>query len=1012
MKSLNSNLEEELNEALKKLTSYTYFDKQGLNLRATLARFLNKNKEQRNQYLVGLAERIRQGSISIENNIQLLIMPKKVEMIVPKQSNFISNAELLNGSKVTRAAIFIDASIDIHLIAVLWTMRYGYHLDKSLSKNCFGNRLDLNLEGKIPEGRRLFKKYERQFQNWWSKAIEAAKELLNKGDDVTIVNLDFKDYYHRVELQFSSVEKFIESKTNNSKITEDPLHNIFIKIHQTYRQKFEKLNHQGVDSKKNGVYNLPIGLLSSPVLANFYLKDFDSDVEKNLKPIHYGRYVDDILIVLKNTLLNLDADLEEGESLVDVYFEKHLTSVFQITTDIEEPFRLKSRNNEYENIVFQKEKLFIYQFDANLSEGLLSKFEKEQRCRSSAFQFLSEDDDNNEYQDLDNITFENNFEDSEEGSARFKIQEERKFELSVYLAKILRGTVQVGKDYKKEEVEKILRYFQGHVLIKGHHYWEKLLTLFFIREEYDRFYELYSKITNEIYQLTNEIDKKSGKFRINDLKEGLINHLNFSYLMAIGLHPEFRVGNELSKEHQEIHRNQINPENTRLFWSSGLTRKSYVNFPLAQFIRSSIFDLIDFPLYRFPEMWCFSSGIDIEMVYPYRVKFYELALFEFFKYLNESQGTYKFDDSKYKSIDFIPLEILDKAWENFVAINDIKNSNEVKKEYFRHEYEGVSLDNELKEAEIKNLGKLKLSYYKVINGGNSKGKFRIGLVNKYVDFRDNEKSLEGHPVESPERLLEFNHVLDDITRIPHCDLFIMPEIALPWKLLTSFTTYSVNNKTAINTGLEHLRIGDLGFNFTYTCLPINVHGDNDAIPILRLKNHYSHAEEDVIYKKRLSVPRQESYQYNRFYWRGLFFSEYNCFELANVEHRNLFYGKIDLMLSPIWNKDMHYYNSLIESTSRDLHLPILMCNTSQYGDSRFTMPLGHITRDKIRIKGGNVKDHRSTVLVVDFNAKQLRYFQIHNYSNAEDFNEKYGTDYKPLPPNYPFSEAMKRHKSK
>ncbi|MEL7149037.1 MAG: hypothetical protein AAFO69_21870 [Bacteroidota bacterium] len=130
-----------------------------------------------------------------------------------------------------------------------------------------------------------------------------------------------------------------------------------------------------------------------------------------------------------------------------------------------------------------------------------------------------------------------------------------------------------------------------------------------------------------------------------------------------------------------------------------------------------------------------------------------------------------------------------------------------------------------------------------------------------------------------------------------------------------------------------------------------------------------------------------------------------------MEHRNLFYGEIDLMLSPIWNRDMHYYNSLIESTSRDLHLPILMCNTSQYGDSRFTMPLGHITRDKVRVKGGNVRDHRSSVLVVDFDVKQLRYFQIHDYSNASDFNKKHNTDYKTLPPNYPFEKAKTRYNS-
>ena len=1004
MNSTNNNLLHELNEALKKLTSFIYFDKQGLNFRATLAQFLNKSEEERIQHLSVLTKRIKSSDASIANDLELLIMPKKVEMMMEKQSNFISNLEQLKGSKVTRAAFFIEASIDIHLISVLWTMRYGRYLDKSLNKNCYGNRLDLNNDGELPSGRRLYKKYENQFQNWWSEAINAAKHLLVKGDDVTIVNLDFKDYYHRVELRFEDVEQFIQSKTGDNQILKDPLHLIFKEIHREYRQRFDKIKHAGINLNKDDVCNLPIGLLSSPVLANYYLKDFDHYLQENLNPIHYGRYVDDILIVIKDTLLKTDDEFLNKSNLVDVYFEKHLTSVFQITNDDEEPYRLKSQNNEYQNIIFQKDKLFIYQFDANLSSGLLSKFEKEQRNRSSAFQFLSEDDDNSEYQNIDQITFESNFENKCDGSARFKIQEEKKFEMSVYLAKILRGTVQVGKGYKDKEADKILQYFQGHVLIKGHYYWEKLLTLFFIREEYDRFYELFNKISTEINQLTLDIKRKDAKVGLRDLKKSLVQHLNHAYLMAVGLHPEFRVGNKLNTQCQKTHNIQSDFSNKRLFLSSGLIRKGYVKLPLAQFIKGGpLSDFISFPLYKLPEWYFISFGIETNMVFPYRVKFYELAIFEFLKELSSTYGGYEFKDSKYEKVNFDPIDILNRAWENFVLINEVKNSVEVKKQYFIHRVDD--------RKEIKEEGKSNCSYYELKNGGRLQNKFRMGLVNKYVDLKEDEKSLEGHPVESTKRLNEFNRILDDITKIPHCDLFIMPEIALPWKFLPNYTSYSVYKQTAINTGLEHIKVGDLGFNFTFTCLPINVEGDKDALPILRLKNHYSHKEEEWIYKKRMSVPRQDPYKYNRFFWRGIFFSEYNCFELANVEHRNLFYGKIDLMLSPIWNKDMHYYNSLIESTSRDLHLPILMCNTSQYGDSRFTMPLGHITRDKVRVKGGNVKDHRSSVLVVDFDVKQLRYFQIHDYSNTTDFNKKYNTDYKPLPPNYPFKEAKIRYNS-
>lgn len=44
------------------------------------------------------------------------------------------------------------------------------------------------------------------------------------------------------------------------------------------------------------------------------------------------------------------------------------------------------------------------------------------------------------------------------------------------------------------------------------------------------------------------------------------------------------------------------------------------------------------------------------------------------------------------------------------------------------------------------------------------------------------------------------------------------------------------------------------------------------------------------------VPRPQPFRYNLLKWRGLYFTEYNCFELANVRHRNLFYDKLSAIL--------------------------------------------------------------------------------------------------------------------
>jgi hypothetical protein len=1007
---VNEKLRDEIKEAFKKLSSNIYFDKTNLGLRHMLATFLNMSDDERGKSFKKLEREIRSGKFGVRGKIGVTVMPKKVDQVkIPcMDANFFTNKTQLRESEVKRLSVFVEAPVEVHLISVIWTMRYGHLLDKVLHKNCLGNRLELDRNEKVPTGRRLFKQYTPQFQKWWSSALKSAQDLLKDGKDATIVNIDFKDYYHRVELDFSEIENFLVDKNKDESILKDPLHLIFKEIHEAYRVALKKHGHEGLREKEYGV-PLPIGLLSSPVLANFYLRDFDNNLSEKLNPVFYGRYVDDILIVLQNTVIDFEKGFEcknEGDikakdpQLVKHYFKTYLDSVFKYNISAEsEEYRLVFLNEKYENLLFQKEKLFIYQFDAELSPDLLKKFENEQKNRVSAFQFLSEDDDSL-YVDLDEIVFEDNFHRDELSGGRFKNINDNKYELSVYLAKMVRGSVITGKDFRPDQANKLAKYFKGHQLIRNFYFWEKLLQFWFIREDYKKFFDLYAEIDKSIDLLRSNDLKKS---ELLLAKKSLKDYLGSAFLLAYGLYPRLEKGKARLSDHQKTIVSDFQ-ERGQFYRKAGLLRKSCIHFPLSQFVKASDENLASFALYKMPFQNNDRLELDLDRVFPYRIKFYEVALFEHFSELN-GYGKEVFKENKYKTHDFLNTQdILRASWQKFTTMNKLASHDpEVQKGYF----EAISGHASRKDS---NIHDLEIS---IRNGGESKsGKCRIGVVNRYVSIKEDEKSLEGHPVTSAARLEEFNRIWDDVKRVPNCDLFIMPELALPWYMAHYYATVSVYKQTGFITGLEHFKSGDLGFNLSFTCLPITVEDDLDAIPIFRLKNHYSHAEEDWIYKKRMVVPRPEKFRYNLFKWRGLYFTEYNCFELANVRHRNLFYGRIDMLFSPIWNKDMHYYNSLVESTTRDMHLPVIMCNTSQYGDSRVTMPYGHVMRDKLRVKGGNVRDYRTGILVADIDVKQLRYFQIHDYSAAQDFNKDHETDYKPLPPDYPFGEAKKRHELK
>lgn len=62
----------------------------------------------------------------------------------------------------------------------------------------------------------------------------------------------------------------------------------------------KKMGKMGCKAKDTKVGGLPIGLSISRVVANALLVGLDSDIEQGLAPVYYGRYVDDLFLVLRD----------------------------------------------------------------------------------------------------------------------------------------------------------------------------------------------------------------------------------------------------------------------------------------------------------------------------------------------------------------------------------------------------------------------------------------------------------------------------------------------------------------------------------------------------------------------------------------------------------------------------------------------------------------------------------------------------------------------------------------
>jgi hypothetical protein len=260
--------------------------------------------------------------------------------------------------------------------------------------------------------------------------------------------------------------------------------------------------------------------------------------------------------------------------------------------------------------------------------------------------------------------------------------------------------------------------------------------------------------------------------------------------------------------------------------------------------------------------------------------------------------------------------------------------------------------------------------------------------------------VEGNPIINAERYKTFSKILN-ISNNEKANLLGMPECSVPYDLVPSFAKFGAKNNLASVLGLEHWRVENVSFNFIVTIIPIKIDNMQDALVIYRLKNHYSHEEARHILNSGsdLKVPVPEVYRYDLINWNNLYFTNFYCYELANILHRSLFVSLIDLMVASEWNPDTNYFSGIVETTSREIHCYFMQVNTSEFGDSRITLPAKTDSKNQVQIKGGE----NDTILIGEIDINKLRRFQYKKYNKQKD-----DKSFKPTPPDFNRKNVKKR----
>ena len=780
------------------------------------------------------------------------------------------------------------------------------------------------------------------------------------------------------------------------------------------------------------------------------MKEFDIEVKDKLNPAYYGRYVDDLLFVFSNVKVdhkavfpindflsryfvgrdilafhNLDELTQDGDfeevnddkgnvSFVNPSLEG-LTEL-ELANLVLQAKQLKFSLMSKPDLLIQSNKVILQYFDFKESSAIVNKFKKNLDKNRSEYRFLPDEDEVDS--EFDEEAFSLHYNDSVNKLRSIKEFSEDKYGASKYLAnKIFASSFSDEKPDKKTN-KQILTFFKGEVGLAFHTLWEKVATYFILNDQPRELYRFYKQTTRSIETIdgTYYEEEKRGP-RIGDLvKKDLHTYLSTSIATPLALNPEFLsikwqrdFEEEFNFEYEHIHDTAMSIRSANMF------RHFLLPIPALNFTRYASGTTHNLVKIDLDELTGNDYELDdrLKLLAPRHVSFHEVNILEIYQTISKIE-----DLESAKQINGILNAAFVKYWEinnHWKYLNDsVDYQEKIKKRiqsYFIATDETVQVESSTKGDHPKIINK---AYHIHVKDAFDKSEInkKIALANIKVDSADIRRSILGNPNTSRERRQKLFKLINQVEK-EQCDLFVLPETSVPYRWINLLAYQSHRRNLAIIAGLEHwVNKKDFAFNFVATILPIQKKNYRTCLIKIRLKNYYSHEEKHVLKGYRLVIPSETSdkelKKYDLFHWRKVYFSVYNCFELANIEDRGLFKGKVDFIVASEFNQDTNYFSDIGGSWVRDIHSFFIQVNSSEFGDSRIIQPSKSVTKDILQIKGGT----NSTILVESIKIKELRDFQLKEYHLQKDDIQKNLTDFKPTPPDFDPEDVKKRIKNK
>ncbi|CAM8832499.1 Reverse transcriptase domain-containing protein [Burkholderia pseudomallei] len=867
--------------------------------------------------------------------------------------------------------VMAQCSMDFHVLSTLWMLEVGHLFDAQLTGCAYGNRLRRTHDGRGINKLSLgsFQPYLKPFRDWRDKGIATMRSALDVGKKIVALTADISSFYHELNPGFMLNPVFVTGLLG-LEMTADQ-----VKLHRMFIQAL--LAWAAATPLKKG---LPVGLPASAVVANVALAELDRIVEQECAPLYYGRYVDDILLVMENT-----AGFRSTTELWEWLFARSRGKLCWAAQTEHKQIGFKPDYLSDSQIHFSNAKNKVFVLAGEPGKTLVDAIAHQIHERASEWRAMPRLPRSASHVSTDLLAATQSDGEAADNLRKADALTMRRAGFAIKLRDFEAYERDLTPEAWREHRQTFFRAFVQHVLVLPQFfdlavYLPRIIRLATACEDFEDLRKVLRALEQLCKQVAQNCTLSVKACPAEDLppagelmarwQRALYTTVRESISAAFPPHFS-KDGQQAWKAHMADYLPALDFDVLLdWFWSP----KGFQ----AEQARLFSFDLAHMP-FRFiglPSEMVAQRGIPAKKTVMHCAKAAELLPNNVIDGIQILARLIRFKSMPHgllfasRPYNLPELFILNKA------------------AYEASEH--AAMKAVVLAVRGFNLGEASPRFDKhgVLQIPDDKPQRRYGIA--VSSWKTSMASWTAAVMRMPdpdaERYARLCRLLDGVIAQPqHSRYLVLPELSMPAHWFVRIARKLQGRGISLITGIEYLHASKARVrNQVWAALSHDGLGFPSLMIYRQDKQRPAlHEEQELTRLAKLEMSPDKAWRTPPIVQHGdLRFALLICSELTNISYRAALRGKVDALFVPEWNQDTETFNALVESAALDVHAYIIQCNDRQYGDSRIRAPFKESwQRDLLRVKGG-VTDY---CVIGEIDVQALRQFQSSHRSPTRPF---------------------------